>query len=400
MTDNPAMLSERDRALFETSPDGILIANDDGIYVDVNDALCAMLQTPREQLVGRPFVEFMPPDRIDDAIAAFAQLRATGALALEFPLLRSDGTQINLEWRSRANFLPGLYLCVAHDLTEREEAERALRESDERYRAFMANTTEAIWRFELEEPFSIELPIDEQIDLCYERAYLAECNDAMARMYGFASSSQIVGMRIGDMLVRDNPDNVAYLRTFMESGYHLSGAESQETDRDGNEKVFVNSLVGIIVDGHIVRAWGMQRDATEEKQLERQRAALVSRLELLADVTAVLGSSLDYDQTLRSIAGAAVPRFADWCFIDVVTESGAAERVVVQHSDAALMELASEVERRYPSPADIDIGPRHTIRTGATQTYEIRDEVLVQYAQNDEHLEMARALGFHNGLVV
>jgi PAS domain S-box-containing protein len=319
---------------------------------------------------------------------------------MEFPLLRSDGTQINLEWRSRANFLPGLYLCVAHDLTEREEAERALRESDERYRAFMANTTEAIWRFELDEPFSTALPIDEQIDLCYERAYLAECNDAMARMYGFESASQIVGMRMGDMLVRDNPENVAYLRAFIESGYHLAGAESRETDRDGNEKVFINSLVGIIADGRVVRAWGMQRDATEEKRLERERAALVSRLELLADVTAVLGSSLDYDQTLRSIAEAAVPRFADWCFIDVVAESGAVERVAVQHSDPAMIELAIEMERRYPTPAHTDIGPPHTIRTGETQSYEIPDEVLVRYAQSEEHLAMARALGFRNGLVV
>jgi PAS domain S-box-containing protein len=322
-------LAARYRALFEATPDGIMIVDDAGVYVDLNDAMCRMLGGTREELLGRHFADFIPPDRLDDATRAFADLQTAGGLAVEFPVRRLDGTVVNLEWRSRAHFLPGLHFCIAHDLTEREAAQRALRESDERYRAFMTNSSEAIWRFELDEPIPIDLPVARQIDLCYEYGYLAECNDAMARMYGFESTADIVGARLGDLLVREKQENVDYLRAFMEAGYRLTGAESHEVDRDGNEKVFVNSLVGIVENGRILRAWGTQRDATEEKRLERERMALVARLELLADVTGVLGSSLDYEQTLRSIADAAVPRFADWCFIDVVNESGDVERLAV-----------------------------------------------------------------------
>jgi hypothetical protein len=61
---------------------------------------------------------------------------------------------------------------------------------------------------------------------------------------------------------------VAYLRTFIRSGYRLEDAESQEIDRYGNAKLFVNNLVGIFERGQLVGAWGTQRDLTEAKRAE------------------------------------------------------------------------------------------------------------------------------------
>ena len=396
MTDRPGALDARYRALFETTLDGIVILDDSGTYVEVNEALCTMLGASRRELLGRPFTDFVPPRRLPDAVSAFAQLQRDGTIAFEFPLLRKDGSEINLEWRSRSNAELGLYFCVARDLSARD----ALRASEERYRAFLANSSEAIWRFELREPVSTSLDPDPQIDLFYEHGYLAECNDAMARMYGFPSSSDIVGAPLGDMLLRDDPGNVEYLRAFIGSGYRLIGAESREVDREGNEKFFVNNLIGIVEHGMLLRAWGTQRDVSEQRATEHDRAALVARLEFLADVTSVLGSTLDYDQTLASIAAAAVPRFADWCFIDIADAQGQVERLVVQHSDPAQTALCVEMERRYPTPPETPIGPPHTIRTGVTQSYDIDTELVKTYARSDEHRQMLHDLRFHAGLVV
>ncbi len=151
-----------------------------------------------------------------------------------------------------------------------EEFERALRESEERYRAFIANSSEGIWRFELEEPVRTDLHEDEQIELYYQRGYLAECNDAMARMYGFARAEEITGARLGEFLVREDPNNVEYLRAFIRSGYRLADAESVETDRDGRLRYFINNLVGAVEGGRLLRAWGTQRDATAMKEAEAE----------------------------------------------------------------------------------------------------------------------------------
>jgi PAS domain S-box-containing protein len=168
-------------------------------------------------------------------------------------------------------------ILVFRDITERDRAHAALRRSEERYRAFVAQSSEGIWCFELERPIALGVPIDEQIDAFYEYAYLAECNDAMARMYGYSEARELIGARLGDFLVRSDPQNLAYLRAFIEADYRLVDAESHEIDRYGNARYFLNNLVGNIEGGLLVRAWGSQRDITELKHageaLEKAYAA-------------------------------------------------------------------------------------------------------------------------------
>src|SRR5207244_3386770 len=102
----------------------------------------------------------------------------------------------------------------------------ALVRARERYQSFVANSSEAIWRFELDQPIDALLPEDEQIDLSFARGYLGECNDAMARMYGFEAADQIVGARLPDMLDPAQENNRQFLRAFIRGGYRLTDAES------------------------------------------------------------------------------------------------------------------------------------------------------------------------------
>ena len=71
---------------------------------------------------------------------------------------------------------------------------------------------EAIWRYEVAHPIPVSAPTDEQIAMLFEHAYLAECNDAMAKMYGFDKAEQIVGERAGDHLTLPGGSRAAIQR--------------------------------------------------------------------------------------------------------------------------------------------------------------------------------------------
>jgi hypothetical protein len=131
---------------------------------------------------------------------------------------------------------------------------------------FIEVTTEATWRFHHEQPLDITLPEDEQVEHLYLYSALAECNDAFARMYGFRTAADVIGTRLVVFCPPSNAENVAYLRSFIRSGYRLEDAESQEIDRYGNTKYFVNNLVGIFERGQLVGAWGTQRDVTDQRR--------------------------------------------------------------------------------------------------------------------------------------
>ncbi len=131
-------IEARHHALFQNTLDAIMIVDDQGRYVDVNASMCRVFGRRREELVGRCFTEFVEPELLARAQAAFASLRTTGAFQGEFPLRSADGTLVELEWYSQAHFLPGLHYCVARDITARTRAERRLREADARKDEFLA----------------------------------------------------------------------------------------------------------------------------------------------------------------------------------------------------------------------------------------------------------------------
>jgi PAS domain S-box-containing protein len=189
--------------------------------------------------------------------------------------IRDEATLVRDEWGH-----PLYWQGIQYDVTEEKLLEEELRRSEERYQTFIDQSTEGIWRFELEVPMPTDLPEGEQLEHFYRHAYLAECNDAMARMYGFESTSGLVGARVGDLLPRSVPGNGEFLRAAVDAGYRIKDGETRELDRNGNERVILNNLGGIVEDGLLVRVWGTQRDVTEQKEAEEQLTRLASFPEL------------------------------------------------------------------------------------------------------------------------
>jgi PAS domain S-box-containing protein len=136
-----------------------------------------------------------------------------------------------------------------------------------------------------------------------------------------------------------------------------------------------------------------------EDVTESRRAAM--RMEFLARAADVLASSLDYQQTLRNVAGLAVPQLADWCAVDLFTEEGAREPVAIAHIDPAKIRTAERLRAFEPKVLNPDQGLGLVLRTGESQLYtDIPDELLVAAALDDEHLSLLREVGMRSVLIV
>ena len=258
----------RVRAVTDAMPGLISYIDTEYRYRFVNHAYTEWFGVKAEDIVGRRMWEVLGD-------SAFENLKPhlDAALAGKTEIFEAE-----IEYRHggtksiSASYTPdllegqirGIFVLVI-DISEERRAREAVQRSEERYRAFIQHSSEGIWRFELEKPIPVDLPVAEQIRLAYEYGFLAECNDAMARQYGFASAEDIAGARLKDLLVQDDPKNLDFLQTFFESGYQISEAESHEQDANGNDRYFLNNFVGIIEDGQLTRAWGTQRDITETR---------------------------------------------------------------------------------------------------------------------------------------
>ncbi|QRM31108.1 HWE histidine kinase domain-containing protein [Microvirga sp. VF16] len=230
-------------------------------------------------------------------------------LDYEFRILRADNGE--MRWiTARTKLLrddKGRFvrsLGAQWDITAEKDAQTALHESEERYRSFIAHSSEGIWLLEFDPPLDVSLPVEKQVELAYRHGRFVECNDAMAEMYGLARAEDLIGKTLEFSLPSSDPEARAFLAGVIRSGYNLTGVESVELDAAGNHKHFDNSMTGIVENGQLKRLWGIQRDITDRKQAEDQRTLLIHELNhrvknTLATVQSIASQTLRNAPTMR-----------------------------------------------------------------------------------------------------
>ncbi|PSB66969.1 hypothetical protein C7B61_08615, partial [filamentous cyanobacterium CCP1] len=126
------------RRLVESNIVGVIIANFDGAILEANDAFLEMVGYSREDLnQGRVnWATMSPPEYRQQDEAKIAEIQRTGACApFEKEYLRQDGSRVPI--LAGVALLPDRQdscICFILDLTERKQAESALRESEARFR--------------------------------------------------------------------------------------------------------------------------------------------------------------------------------------------------------------------------------------------------------------------------
>jgi len=177
-----------------------------------------------------------------------------------------------------ANGEPERVVGIMRDVSARRASDRALADSEARYRSFVENATEGVYSLEPEAPIPLSLPV-EDIVTRLRAARVGTCNDAFARMCGFAAAGDVVG-RTAAHLFRgaDLDGQVELLAKWLDADCRLAGELTVERGANGDETWFEVSLIGVVEDGSLVWVWGARSDVTArvryEQALEHERARL------------------------------------------------------------------------------------------------------------------------------
>jgi PAS domain S-box-containing protein len=193
---------ETGNRFMDLSVDMFCVAGFDGFFKNLNPSWHRILGFTTEELLQKPYVEFIHPDNRQATVAEIGRLKNGEAdLHFENRYLCKDGSYKWLSWNAVSVSERRVIYAVAHDITERKRAEELLQQSEERHRKLFENNPHPTWVFDRE-----------------TLRFLA-VNAAAVRKYGY-SKEEFLAMTLKDIRP---PEDVPVL------------LESLSAIRDGNE---------------------------------------------------------------------------------------------------------------------------------------------------------------------
>ena len=149
--------------------------------------------------------------------------------------------------------------------------------------------------------------------------------------------------------------------------------------------------------GEVIRWFGTNTDVQREHLAVEAAEGAERRAAYLSEVSAALAGSLDPVVTLDTVANLAVPRLADWCFIELLDDSGAIVPAAIAHRDPEKVAVVRRVLERYPLDINAPYGSGKVLRTGQPELVaQIPDEWFQALAQDEDHLRAVREVGMHS----
>jgi PAS domain S-box-containing protein len=277
--------------------------------------------------------------------------------------------------QGKANYLPDItdgvvrgFFVLVSDISAIQRAQLALRESEAKFSGIISISSDAI----------ISIDHDQRITMF---------NRGAEEIFGY-EPAEVIGRPLGLLLP-------AALRDRHKQHVAMFAAGSKPARRMGEQLPVVGlrksgeefpaeaTISKLELAGGTVLTVAL-RDITERKALEMEQR-------LLAEAGPVLASSLNYEDTLKSIARLIVGQLAEWCIVDVVEDGAQVHRLTVAHADPAKASLCEQL-------AELRLDGRHILARRALETrqpqlYEdLPPELIESLARDPEHLRLFRLL--------
>ena len=364
-------------ALIENSSDFIGIADPDGKPVYLNPAGRRMVGLSEDfPVVGTQILDYYPPDQRSFASDVILRSMVEQGQWQGETYFRHWQTEESIPV-SDEHFMirePGSGRLlgmgtVTRDISDVRRSQEQLRQSDERYDLALRGADLAAWDWNIETGEVAFSPRWAEM-----RGYQPE--EVRSHVSSWTSGVHPedwprVEKALKDYLDGVVPEYEAEFRSLTKSGEWIWILDRGKVfARDGQ--------------GQPRRMVGTELDITDQKRIEHEQ-------KFLADVGAVLASTLDYEKTLTNIAQLAVRDLADFCSVDIVEPDGNVRRLKVLSRDASkcwICDLVMKLKTDQGQPSLI----RSVLENQKTVLIErLSPERFASFSQSEEHLQAFQA---------
>jgi diguanylate cyclase (GGDEF)-like protein/PAS domain S-box-containing protein len=363
-------------AIVESSDDAIFSKTLDGIVLSWNSGAERLYGYSVLEMIGRSIRTLVPPERRQEWEAIMQRLRA-GQQIEHFETVRSrkDGSLIDVSLTvSPVKDASGKVIAastIAHDITERKQMQEQLRASEQRFRALIEKSSDAIVL----------------LDMIGMMLY---ASPSTTRLLGY-TPDELVGRSAFELIHPEDAETIAHaLAALVQEPGKGPKAEFRARHQNGSWRWFEGIGTNLLADPNVGAIVGNFRDITEHKRAgERQR--------LLNEASNVLVSSLDHQITLQEVAQLIVPALADYCRIALVDEQHQIKAITVHHIDPEKIVLVRELYEHYKDRAHATHGVQKILHTGKPELIStISGDVLESVQRSPELLHIISALGLQS----
>jgi len=357
---------EKYRLLIENQADLVVGVDIEGKFEFVSPSYCEMFGKTEEELLGKTFIPLVHEDDQELTDKEMEGLHRQPYTAYhEQRAMTKDGWRW-LAWADKAvldeNKNVNSIIGVGRDITEKKLVNKALRESEEKYRTLFNESSDAIYIITREGKF-------------------LDANPAMLGLFEYTKEEMIDTLDIKQIYVY--PDDRDTFQKEIEAKGSVRDYEGKFRKKNGTEMdCLINCSVKLSSTGRILGYQGMIRDITARKQAEKKLTASLKEKEiLLKEVNHRVKNNL---QVISSLLNLQSQHIKD-----------KASRAMFQESQNRVRAMALIHEKLYQSDdmAHIDIAAyMQDLTASLFSTYTVSNEIKVTITVTDIFLTITTAI--------
>ncbi|MFA6407751.1 MAG: PAS domain S-box protein [Candidatus Paceibacterota bacterium] len=237
---------------FNLSTDIMVIADPNGNFKKVNPMCLSELGYSEAELISKPFIDFVHPDDKQSTLDEMAkQIKTGSSLDFENRYIGKNGKILWLSWRANFNKSEGITYATARDITDRKQAEEALRISEKRFRTIIEHAPDGF-------------------TLNNAEGFIQYASPAVEHILGYTPIEVTKGNPADLTHPDDLPTILALLKDLVQTPNKVATLQYRMRHKDGSWHWLESTISNMLAESGINAIVFNYRDVTERKNAEER----------------------------------------------------------------------------------------------------------------------------------